>query len=108
MDRVEQVKSFSINLDLPKESGVYEVKQKTANQERLHIGKASNLRERILKGLILGTLPHSTGKRIRQGEDVSMLVVRWACTDRKAAVEEELHLRFKKHFGTLPEYVKNS
>ena len=87
-----------------RQSGVYEPKCVNA-EERLTIGKASNLRRRIKQGLVKGTTPHSAGERIRQHEDVSRIVVRWATTDRPAAVEEELHRRYEDRFGRLPKYT---
>lgn len=88
-----------------KKAGVYEVKYKDS-EERLTIGKASNLRMRIKQGLIKGKIPHSSGEKIRNQENMTELVVRWAITDRPAAVEEELHKRYFKKFDKLPKYVK--
>ncbi len=88
-----------------KTPGVYEVRYVDADDERLHIGKASDLRWRIRQGLVKGKAPHSTGKRIRAMEDVSRLVVRWAVTDRPACAEEELHREYCTKFGVLPTYT---
>jgi hypothetical protein len=71
----------------------------------LHIGKASDLRMRIRQGLVKGAVPHSTGKRIHQEEDVSRLVIRWAVTERPGAAEEELHCLYRREFGRLPKYT---
>jgi len=90
-----------------REPGVYEVKYKDA-EERLTIGKASDLRMRIKQGLVKGKARHSAGEEIRANEDVIGIVVRWAITDRPAAVEEELHRRFLDKFGRLPKYVKHT
>lgn len=90
-----------------REAGVYEVKYRDT-EERLTIGKASDLRMRIKQGLVKGKVPHSAGKRIRANEDVSGIVVRWAITDRPAAVEEELHRRYLDKFGRLSKYVKHT
>lgn len=90
-----------------REAGVYEAKYIDA-EERLTIGKASDLRMRIKQGLVKGKVPHSAGKRIRANEDVSGIVVRWAITDWPAAVEEELHRRHRHRFGRLPKYVKHT
>lgn len=87
--------------------GVHEVKQ-TGVEERLTIGRTSNLRMRIKGGLVKGTCPHSTGSRIRANEDTSKLAVRWAITDRPAAVKEELHKRYLRRFGRLPKYAKHT
>ena len=87
--------------------GVYEVKYKDT-EERLTIGKASDLRMRIKQGLVKGKIPHSAGKAIRVNEDISKLVVRWAVTHRPAAVEEELHGRYQSKFGRLPKYVQHT
>jgi hypothetical protein len=92
-------------LDLPlDESGVYEVRLE-GSEERLTIGRATNLRQRILHGLIRGGSPHEAGRKIRDQEDVRQVVVRWAVTDRPAAAEEELHRRHLATFGHLPKYT---
>jgi hypothetical protein len=92
---------------IPGRAGVYEV-TRDGSGERLTIGRASNLRRRIRRGLVQGSGKHSTGKRIRAAESVSALVVRWAETNRPAAVEEELHLRHIDKYGGLPRYTKNT
>jgi excinuclease UvrABC nuclease subunit len=95
-------------VSVPSEKGVYEVKYK-GGEERLTIGKASNLRMRIKQGLVKGKVPHSAGEKIRANEDnTSQIVVRWAITDRPAAVEEELHKRHQDRFGWLPIYVEHT
>ena len=93
-----------------KKPGVYEVKYKDEKdaQKRLTIGKTSNLRQRIKQGLVKGKTPHAAGAKIRVKEDISKIVVRWAITDRRAAVEEELHRRYLKKFGKLPKYVEHT
>lgn len=90
-----------------KKSGVYEAKYRDA-EERLTMGKASDLRMRIRQGLVKGKIPHSAGKKICADEDTSKIVVRWAVTDRPAAVEEELHKRYSNRFGKLPKYVEHT
>jgi len=85
--------------------GVYEAKYEDA-EERLTIGKASDLRHRIKQGLVKGIAPHSAGEKIRKYEDVSRIVVRWACTDRPACAEEELHKKHIETHGQLPNYVE--
>jgi hypothetical protein len=86
--------------------GVYEVRHAAAeSDERLHIGKASDLRMRIRQGLVKGKVLHSAGKRIRAEEDVSQLVIRWAVTDRPGAAEEELHRLYRVAYGGLPRYT---
>ncbi len=87
--------------------GVYEVRF-YGMKERLTIGMASDLRMRIRQGLVKGKTQHSAGKNIRANEDVSRIVIRWAITERPAAVEEELHKRYIKKFGTLPKYTKHT
>jgi hypothetical protein len=89
------------------EPGVYEVKYHDSEQ-RLTIGKASDLRMRIKQGLVKGKIPHSAGEKIRAHEDTSRIVVRWAVTSRPAAVEEELHMRYRHRFGRLPKYVEHT
>lgn len=88
-------------------SGVYEVKYVDA-EERLTIGRASNLRMRIRQGLLKGKSAHSSGKNIRSNEDIAKIVIRWAETDRPAAAEEELHRRYRKKFECLPKYTKRT
>ena len=89
------------------EPGVYEVKYRES-EERLTIGKASDLRMRIKQGLVKGKTKHSSGFRIRANEEVSKLVVRWAITDRPAAAEEELHRKYIIKFGNLPKYTEHT
>ena len=98
---------YGAGVNVPAAEGVYEVKYRDT-EERLTIGKTSDLRMRIKQGLVKGKVPHSAGKRIRANEDVSRIVVRWAMTDRPAAVEEELHKRYRDKFRRLPKYVKHT
>ena len=89
--------------------GVYEVRASGAHgSERLYIGKAGDLRMRVRQGLVKGKIPHPGGTRIRAQEDVARLLVRWAVTGRPAAAEEELHQAYRREFGRLPAYVKNT
>ena len=88
----------------PELAGVYEAKF-IETDERLTIGKASNLRMRVKQGLVKGKVPHSSGDDIRANESTSRIVIRWAITDRPAAVEEELHRRHIEIFGKLPKYT---
>ena len=88
----------------PDEPGVYEVRYDD-QEERLTIGRASNLRMRVKQGLVKGKVQHPAGKKIRKNEDTSRIVIRWAITDRPAAVEEELLGRYLARFGRLPKYV---
>ena len=98
----------SAGIDVPdRVSGVYEVVRETS-PERLTIGRTTNLHRRIRQGLTTGSLSHSTGKRIRNCEDTSRLLVRWATSDRPAAAEEDFHLRHIAQFGTLPIYTKRT
>jgi hypothetical protein len=90
-----------------KKPGVYEVKLETS-EERLTIGRASDLRMRIRQGLLKGKAPHSSGDRIRESEDLSKVVVRWAETARPAAVEEGLHMRYIEKHGRLPKYTQHT
>lgn len=87
-----------------KQPGVYEAR--LSNQkDRLTIGKASDLRMRVKQGLVRGKTGHPAGDKIRSLENVEDVVVRWAVTERPAAVEEELHIRHKGRFGALPKYT---
>ncbi len=88
----------------PAEPGVYEVSAGNLFA-RLYIGRAADLYARICYGLIGGTSPHTAGQKIRENEDLSKLSIRWAATDRPAAVEEALHLRHIKDCGHLPKYT---
>jgi hypothetical protein len=88
-------------------SGVYEVRYANSNK-RLTIGKASNLRMRIKQALVKGKVPHSAGDQIRRKERLSHLVVRWAVTDRPAAAEEDLHIKYRRKYGALPKYVQHT
>lgn len=105
-ERWEDIVEFGyVILDLPGEkSGVYEAKL-WEEEERLTIGRASDLRIRVLQRLVRGTNAHSSGDKIREAEDVSRVMVRWATTDRPAAAEEELHRRHVEKFGHLPKYT---
>lgn len=89
------------------EPGVYEAKCRDT-EERLTIGKASNLRVRVKQGLVKGRTKHSAGKKIRAKENTSEIEVRWARTERPAAVEEELHKKHTKKYGGLPKYVDHT
>jgi len=90
-------------------AGVYEVRSIDQDADgRVYIGKAGDLRLRVRQGLVKGKLPHPGGRRIREREDVSRLVIRWAVTSRPAAAEEELHRMYRARFGHLPTYVLNS
>ncbi len=85
--------------------GVYEARYRD-EEERLTIGKTSDLRMRVRQGLVKGKTAHSTGDRIRREENTSTIVIRWAETSRPAAVEEELHRRHCERFGGLPKQTK--
>ncbi|WP_445359527.1 hypothetical protein [Microbulbifer sp. ANSA005] len=93
--------------NLKNEPGVYEVTRKPGSKKRLTIGKAVNLHQRVLRGLVLGKLSHSTGERIRINEkNIDKLYVRWAATEYPAACEEYLHKEYVAHYGKLPEQTK--
>jgi len=85
-------------------SGVYEARLRDS-EERLTIGRASCLRSRILTAFIRGHVQHTSGEKIREFEDVSQVVVRWAKADRPAAAEEALHLRHIDRHGRLPKHT---
>ncbi len=97
-------RSDSNGITPPNSSGVYEARLIELEQ-RLTIGKTSNLRKRVKQGLVKGKVPHSSGKDIREQEDTSKILIRWAVTDRPAAVEEELHKLHITLFGELPKYT---
>ena len=89
---------------VPKTPGVYEVRY-VDSDERLTIGKTGDLSHRVKDSLVKGKYPHSAGERIRAAEDVTILLVRWAETDRPAAAEEELHRLYQEQKGCLPKYT---
>jgi len=89
------------------ERGVYEARHEH-EPSRLTIGKASDLRQRIRQGLVKGKIPHSSGARIRGAENTETILVRWAETDRPAAVEEELHRQHRQRYGRLPKYTSHT
>ena len=86
---------------------VYEVKYPDTD-ERLTIGRASDLRMLFKQALVKGKVPHTAGKGIRAQEDLSKIVVRWVVTDRPAAVEEELHKKYEAKFGKLTKYTEHT
>ena len=85
------------------QAGVYEAKI-SGRKERLAIGKAKDLRARVKQGLMGGKAGEPAGEELGADEDV---VVRWAATERPAAVVEELCIRHKGRFGELPKYTRN-
>ena len=87
-----------------KEPGVYEARL-SGSEERLAIGKARDLRKRVKQGLMGGNAGDPAGEDLGAGEDV---VVRWAVTERPAAVAEELQIRHKGRFGELPKYTRDA
>ena len=93
---------------IPSEKGVYEVRCCGTGNERLTIGKASDLRWRVRQALVRGKGLHSSGKLIRGTENVFVLEIRWAATDRPSAVEEELHRLYKNEFKSLPKHTKRT
>jgi hypothetical protein len=87
--------------------GVYEAKLE-GEEERLVIGKASDLWVRVRQGLVRGHTGHAAGAKLRANEDLSQVRVRWAVTDRPGAAEEELHQRHLRRFGKLPKYTEHT
>ena len=88
-----------------KEPGVYEARL-SGSEERLAIGKARDLRKRVKQGLMGGKVAGDlAGEDLGAGDDV---VVRWAVTERPAAVVEELQIRHKGRFGELPKYTRDT
>ena len=90
-----------------KQPGVYEAKRVGAKR-RLIIGKAVGLSVRVKYGLVNGTLPYLAGRKIELYDDISRVRIRWACTSRPAAAEEELHQRHLREFGCLPTYTRHT
>lgn len=87
-----------------KQPAVYEVKI-SEREERLAIGKARDLRMCVKQGLMRWKPGHPSGDEFRWRNDV---VVRWAVTERPAAVVEELQIRHKGRFGELPKYTRDA
>jgi len=87
--------------------GVYEAKVEGEN-ERLTIGRASDLYARVKDSLVSGRKYRRGGDKIRANEDLSKVRVRWAVTDRPAAAEEELHLQHIRQHGRLPRYTQRT
>jgi len=92
-------------LDLPRgKPGVYEARLQ-GSEERLTIGKASDLRTRVLHALVRGISSHPSGRKIRDREDLRQVLVRWALTDHPCAAEEELHRLHLATFARLPKHT---
>lgn len=91
----------------PEKPGIYEARIIGVN-ERLTIGKASNLRRRVKQGLVKGKVPHTSGDKIRKYENLNIVEVRWAETSRPAAAEEELHHRYVKRNAKMPKYTDHT
>ena len=89
----------------PDEPGVYEVAGDSRDGSRLYIGRAADLKSRVCYALIVEKPPHPAGQKIRENEDLAQLSIRWAVTDRPAAVEEELHRRHIETYGRWPKYT---
>jgi len=89
-------------VSVPARPGVYEARL-TDEAERLTIGRSSHLRSRVKQGLLKGETV--VGRKVRQNEDVSRILIRWALTDRPAAAEEELHCQHTDEFGRLPKHT---
>jgi hypothetical protein len=95
-------------LDVPADPpGVYEVAY-CHDEPRLYTGRSIDLRSRVLHALPRGTMAHPAGDAIRANEEVWRLRIRWALTDRPAAVEEEFHRRHIERFGALPQYTQHT
>jgi hypothetical protein len=103
-DDVAELPEGDEGIHIPTGPGVYEVLVES-QRGRLVIGKTANLRDRVRQGLVRGTSPHPAGQKVRENQDTSDLVVRWAVTDCPAAAEEELHKRHIAEFGRLPKYT---
>ena len=105
-ERWEDIREYGpLVIDLPfGKSGVYEARLEDED-ERLTIGRATDLKDRVMLGLVRGTAKHTSGQKIRENENVYRVVVRWAVTDRPAAAEEALHRRHLARFARLPKYT---
>ncbi len=105
-ERWEDIRVYGpLIIDLPfVKSGVYEARLEDED-ERLTIGRAMDLKDRVMLGLVRGTAKHTSGQKIHENENVYRVVIRWAVTDRPAAAEEELHRRHVARFARLPKYT---
>jgi len=91
----------------PTDAGVYEVRFE-GEEQRLYIGKATNLDRRIKQDLIRGYHVHPAGPALRAEKDKSRILIRWTDTDRPAAVEEELHRLHLERFDAYPKYTQRT
>ncbi len=104
-DELANAADDSPDIDLPPEApGVYDVRGR-GRYESLYIGQTQDLLRRVYYGLVKGILPHTAGDKIRENENPPDLSVRWAYTDRPAAVEEELIRLHIETFGHPPTYA---
>ena len=104
-EEIAGAREDSRDIDLPPGApGVYDVRAK-GRYETLYIGQTSDLMRRVYYGLVQGVMPHVAGDKIRENENLADLSVRWAYTDRPAAVEEELHRLHIETFGYPPTYA---
>jgi len=92
------------HVDVPREPGVYEVRL-YGESRRLYIGRAVNLQMRVIHQLVRGTGLHAAGRKIEEHEDLNEICVRWALTERPAAVEEELLRQHVAEWGGPPKYT---
>ena len=91
---------------IPNVSGVYEVIE-PGKECRLTIGESCELRRRIRTQLIKGS-SHSAGEDIKQNfepAEHSNLLVRWALTNRRACVQEELHRLYQQKHHCMPRFT---
>ena len=96
------------------QSGVYE-RIATMMDGRIcwRLAGQTDLRMRIKQGLVRGKVPHSVGEKIRaaiKNDELhpTDIGIRWAVTERPAAVKEELMMRHKGKFGVIcPNIHKN-
>lgn len=96
-------------IPIPKEAGVYEVRYvERKPDERLLIGRADNLENRIREELVKGDRASHPNRQAILAEtngDTSKLVVRWATTDFNLELETSLLNKYKKRFRCLPKYI---
>jgi len=91
-------------VQVPEKLGVYEVKLH-GEPTLLYIGRAQNLHVRVLDQLAKAGTHHSAARKIAARELVEQICVRWATTDRPAAVEEELLRAHLEAWKTLTKYT---
>ena len=99
-------------VNVPNRAGVFEVKFED-EEYLLCIGNAENLRAQAKHALAKKYRIDSPGPKLRpeiknESLSTSRILIRWAITDRPAAVEEELRRRYEEgRYDGLPEIYQD-